>query len=354
MKLEKVSLVALISIMTVACNGGGGSSSQVGGIAYSSNFDPNPYPQAKEYPTPPVWAIPDLVRNSANYGAKIAYGDSDSEQVKRLTAQLNIGNQYICSAAPVYYDGKGTWLVTAAHCLVNDKTDENNLQSTELVSSKEILVETTINGEWNANNATAIFVPRDYCYGASFSSFAGCPNFTPDYDSGATGEGNDIGLIYAEGKVGSPEDYAKLAPQSEFPEAYTMAPILSVGNGITENNGSAGTTYYVTNYLYRKTDNEGYHLLYSSYFNDSPDNMGYTSLVCNGDSGGGDYYWNGSNWILIATHSFAPLGGCGKVYNYLPSGSTNVGYYYDWIKLIIDSKNPASTCNLSSSNCVYR
>lgn len=350
----KVWQILLYGIAIAGCNGGGGgSSTETSGTnppMTSVNADPYPFPPAKDYPTPPVWALPDFI-NGTSFGAKIAYGDASSEQVKNLNVLLNIANSNICSATPIKYDGSGTWLVTAAHCLVIKKTDKKTIGASELINPSRLSIETSFNNQWQASEATSVYVYSDYCKNNTFSEIGGCLNFYPGQDAGNGAEGNDIALIYTLGKIGNPENYAHLAPQSEFPEAYTMAPVLSIGSGITEDMNHAGVTFYVSNYLYRKTDTTGYHYLYSSYYDN---NNGYMSLACGGDSGGGDLFWDGSKWILLATHSYGPQDGCGKAYNYLPNASTNVGYYYDWISTIINGSDKNLVCDNTNNKCISR
>ena len=81
---------------------------------------------------------------------------------------------------------------------------------------------------------------------------------------------------------------------------------------------------------------------------------GYASLVCGGDSGGGDLFWTGSKWILLSEHTYGPNSACGTFYSfYLPNGATNVSAYYDWIQSIIKDPTPAVNCkNGTIANCV--
>lgn len=77
----------LYGIAIAGCNGGGGGSSTgtsgTNPPMTSVNADPYPFPPAKDYPTPPVWALPDFI-NGTSFGAKIAYGNASSEQIKNL------------------------------------------------------------------------------------------------------------------------------------------------------------------------------------------------------------------------------------------------------------------------------
>jgi hypothetical protein len=80
---------------------------------------------------------------------------------------------------------------------------------------------------------------------------------------------------------------------------------------------------------------------------------GYASLICGGDSGGGDIFWTGNKWILLSEHTYGPTSVCGTFYSYLPNGETNVSSYYNWLENIIMNKNPIADCtNGLIPNCV--
>lgn len=348
--MRKINLILILCSALSACGGGGGSANN-GTDPNLTSVDPYPYPQAQQYPTPPVWNLPTDDQINTTPSTYIAYGSNRSNDVMKLTALVNIDNTHICTATPIHSDGTGTWLVTTAHCILNKKSNANTVLSSELVNPATISIETIINGKWNSTQAQAVYTPKDYCYGATFSELGGCPNFTANQDAGPNAEGNDIALIYTSGIVGDPTAYPIIEPQNQYPQPYTMAPILSVGNGQTDATEYAGTTFYVTNYFYRQTDEKGYHYIYNSYFENNSTNSGYLNLACSGDSGGGDFFWNGSKWVLLAAHSFGQKDSCGSRYNYLPTASTDVGSYYNWIMNIINSQTPINTCNDENNNC---
>ncbi len=361
----KKILIILVGGIVVACNGGGGSSSSSSPVPTPTptttispnSVDPYPYPTPlTTYPPMPdgfADAVPTFVTGSqsAHYGLQIAYGHNSNPQAPNLVAYINQyvagKGTYICSATPVATDGNGgTWLVGAAHCYLSAKTNEAYVSANDILSMTNLSVFKGVYGQTKKASSVQVFVPKNYCQGATFSGLGECPNF----GSYGGGEGNDIALVHINSKFNDDQDYPRLALESEYPPAYAMAPVLSLGFGLT-NSGGMGNMFYVVNYFYQQSDTTGYHYLLNSYFNPYE---GYSELICGGDSGGGDLYWNGSQWLLLSEHTYGPSDSCGNFYHYLPNGATNVSVYYSWLTNIINSGSSGATvyCNSESANCV--
>lgn len=383
----KRKLIGVVCLFVLAACGGGG-----GGSASNQPIDPNfaddPTP-ASPYPTPGNYNLGQPTGLTENYPSafwpnnlhnalQIAYGNSDNSesQIANLTAYVTMvisGKSALCSATPVYYDSVNnrTFLIGAAHCFAQNKTSPTTLYSSNLLPTSSL---TVYNGVSQAKGwvsqypVTAVYLRQDYCYNSTFASGDECPNFTPN--SGAGTQGNDIAVIQVAGQYAHPESYPQLATASQYPTPYTMAPVFSIGYGInTQSPNSAaacttpqscGTMFYTANYQYLQQDATGYHYLYNSFYADASNTTygtspgtGYTSLICGGDSGGGDLFWNGTNWLLLSEHTYGPSGACGTFYSYLPNGATNVSAYYDWIQSIIKDPAPATNCkNGIIANCV--
>jgi len=352
-------------VLLSGCNNGGGGSSTANpypyqtsgsynGIPYSELGDP---PGLNNYPTA---YFPTFVNNNSMVSSKIAYGRDNESNISNLTAFVRMGKN-ICSATPIYYNQllNSTFLIGAAHCFISNKTDPNNIQSDNFLSNSVISVYNGLDKEsgwYESFPATAIYVMRNYCYGATFNTLGGCPNFDSS-DGVAGGQGNDLAVIQIAGQYANAESYPQIAPESQYPEQLTMAPVLSIGYGLNtqtpvnpDNDLPRGKMFYVANYFYAQTDTTGYHYLYNSFFNSTAN--GYAALICGGDSGGGDLFWTGQKWLLLSEHTYGPNGACGTYYNTLPNGATNVGFYYNWIVNIIQADNPVAWCNQIGSNCV--
>lgn len=363
----RVVLLTLILILNGCGGGGGGSSTSTTvtpypyqtsgtyqGVPYSELGDP---PGFSNYPTA---YFPTFMANNAMAISKIAYGRDEQLNISNLTAYITMG-KHICSATPVYYNAllDSTFLVGAAHCFVANKTMSNNLLAINLVDVATVTIYNGLNSQvgWiESIPATAVYVMRNYCYGATFDTLGGCPNFGPDQGV-ANGQGNDLAIIQINGQYADIESYPQVVPESEYPSQLSMAPVLSIGYGLytqqpasPDNNLPKSSMFYVANYFYMQSDATGYYYLFSSFYNSVSN--GYAALICGGDSGGGDLFWTGSKWILLAEHTYGPSDACGTYYSSLPNAATNVGAYYAWIESIIQAPDPFSWCNSLASNCV--
>ena len=379
--MKKIIYSLIGACCLVACGGVGSSSSSgfqddpiplspnapVGnylGVAYSALGQPTGFSQA--YPSS-FWPS----SNNSNIPAfQIAYGSNIESLVANLTALVHL-KRSICSATPIHYDPQSdtSFLVSAAHCFVNSKTSAITLSRSDMVAVSGLQIYHGIGSslhDWDvAYSVKAVYLRQDYCYNGTFTSGGECANYTPQ-DGASGGQGNDIAIIQIIGQYAHPESYPKLARAEEYPQTYSMAPVLSIGYGINTQvpNGdlpssctvgsSCAVMYHTANYQYWQQDTTGYHYLYNSYYNNGGfGQYGYSSLICGGDSGGGDLFWNGKNWLLLSEHTYGPSDVCGTFYPYLPDGSTNVSAYYDWIQAIINSNDPVSSCtNGRISNCV--
>lgn len=393
MNNKLISLLVLVgtAIGLSAC-GGGGSSSGGGG---SNSVSPPPNPAQGTYlyngvPTPytdlpqPSGVSPyNTIFANTTYpdsylpnglsdpylSLQIAYGGSTNSNMAYLTALVKMTTPQggsICSATPVKYDSSSdtTFLIGAAHCFVDNKTSSTTLSSSNLYLPNQLKVYYgTDSATREAYPVVGVYLRDDYCYGAKFNSSGSCPNFEPN-DGEPNGQGNDIAIIQVDGKFGESAFYPRLAKADEYPQPYTMAPILSLGYGINTQspNSSAscstsdkacGTMFYVANYQYAASpsSNIGYQYLYNSYYNNNSFGSGYTALICGGDSGGGDLFWTGKDWILLSEHTYGPGDACGTFYKTLPNAATNVSVYYDWIMNIMNASDPVATCK-NSTDCV--
>lgn len=389
MNNKLVSLLVLVGIaIGLSACGGGGSGGSGGGGNDSVYPPPNPaqgtylyngesylytaLPQPSEsliggvltQPYPSSY-LPNGLTDP--YGLQIAYGYDAEPKIAGMTALVTMLNGgAICSATPVKYDESSntTFLIGAAHCFVANKTNPQALTASNIYGSDTLKVYygTSFNDAAATYGVKAIYLPTRYCYGAIFSGIGDdlCPNFVPSDG----GEGNDIAVIQISGQFGDPVNYPypRLVESSQYPTPYTMAPVLSIGYGINNQapNSNAkcgtsdkpcGTMFYVANYQYQTSNSTGYHYLYNSYYNSNSLGSGYTALVCGGDSGGGDLFWTGNDWILLSEHTYGPSEACGTFYNYLPNGATNVSAYYNWIMSILDSSDPITSCR-NSTDCV--
>lgn len=363
--------IAISALIAVGCNSGSSESGDGGGGSDNpfNSVVPNPYPpESVNYePLPDGFesALPTFVKEASSaMSLQIAWGDNSNPAALDLAASVKMiasDRVEICSATPIYTPenpSEGTWLVGAAHCFVKSKSNPNIVSSNEILEPSSIIISKGVGGNATTpitfvSGRAAIYIQPDYCQGAQFNSLGSCPNFSPN-EGVRGGQGNDIALIHIN-KTFSPGNESanpQIAESGYYPLPYTMAPILSLGYGNNNVVSDNGILFYVLNYFYEKSDDAGYHYNYNSYFNSNPGSIGYSSLICGGDSGGGDLFWDGSRWILLSEHTYGPSNACGQFYNYLPNGATNVSSYYEWLTTIIQSQDPVALCKNDSSNCV--
>lgn len=361
-----------LATLLVACGAGSNTTSSFSGnpvppspITTEGSYNGTPYSKLPQ----PESSANGVLANSypesyfpvgfSPYGLQIAYGRNNEASVAGIVAYVRMDTD-LCTATPVKYVNGKTYLIGAAHCFVNQKNNPTTLQASNIIPTGNNLY---IESGLNANLVgvvqipiTAVFLRQDYCLNATFSKQGDCPNFTPSQGVNG-GQGNDIAIIEINGMFGESSGiYPQVVSSDKYPQPYTMAPILSIGYGNTNNPASGnGKLYYVAGYQYLQQDATGYHYLYNSYYNfgEYAGQTGYTALICGGDSGGPDLFWTGQNWILLSEHTYGPQYACGTFYNYLPNGATNVSAYYSWIQSILTSESPVTSCkNGTIANCV--
>lgn len=344
--------------------------------------NPNP-PHPINYDDPPIKGFPNfkvangkIVNNFITNDMfninqlGIAYSNYNSnssiaaKQILNMAGLISTKDGSVCTAIPIKQTRGLTIFITAAHCFTLYKNDKNNINKNNFYPLQDVSIyygqQPDISSATDKFTVVSGYLPNNYCQGATFES-TGINTNCPLFDYKANTEQNDIGILVVNGNFGTESQYPHLIPLESYPQVYTNAPILSIGYGTVndikhhpvfiDDNPQA---FYVSNYYYMTDDHVGYHHVYNSYFN--PFQQGYTSLICGGDSGGPDLFWNGKQWNLISEHSFGPAGICGGFFKDLHDGNvaTKVGDYFSWINNIINSIDSAdnSFCDNASNNCV--
>jgi len=345
---------------------------------------PNPYPQILNYPTPPIFNLPNfsVTNGQAVSNANIDYSTFNENNLgisysnfnsntsvaaqKILTmASLVIINTskgtFVCTAVPIRQTNGYTIFITASHCFVTNKDSPNTLTSANVVTAQNISIyygqKPNTSSSFNRFTTASLYLPTQYCAGVTFKNGDECPLFY--YVPGT--QQNDIAILVVNGNFGNPADFPAVIPVGQYPQVYTGASILSIGYGAVNNAqespvliNNTPQAFYVSSYYYMVDDNPGYHHVYNSYFN--PTQQGYTTLICSGDSGGPDLFWDGNKWNLISEHTFGPANVCGGFYKNLYYGNvaTRVGDYYDWIVGIENSVTNGDNnfCSEPGNNCL--
>jgi len=274
---------------------------------------------------------PNTVKITNNSSLKVANGCNPTES--SLITQLVVGisstnnpesaqQKTYCTGTPI---GDGTWVLTAAHCIVDDENrPESGWSSPNLTNPESIFL-------WQgANLAKPSTAP------VSVSAVYLHSGYTPDaLDSNSSGAiPADIALL----KVNNTYPLAAtLNTNNDLPK-YSLLWITGYGN--TEYKGMRGILFY--RQIYYATN-------LSPYLAGSP-NVGefYTigSIPVNnyvwkfsgpGDSGGGDFIYTNNTFYIAGIHSWALLNP--GTYGPLPTAygvDTSVSYYAGWINNIIN------------------
>lgn len=369
-EMKKISLVLLSLLSLTACNSGSSSSSG-GGSTYPSN-PTNTLPSGFEcLPS----SLPSL--NSATNSVKIAYGGNcqvanvSNTSVRASLESMAValtnasGGRY-CTGTPLSYDPTTgvAYVLSAAHCVVgNSKAANQPITAGNIVtfSSNNNYINQTLNatnGSEPTGTITAVYVPSQYCQ---------VPAFVYDSDSGSylcgnlSAQNGDFALVKV--NIGSGKSFAlnsqvQLATSAIQPEYPSY--IMALGYGKTNTNNFNTSLFYIT-YEYFATNsyqgNTGETVIMNGY---SPyGSNAYYSIICGGDSGGGDFYWANNTWNLIGVHSYgsSTCGQASTSYTYvnlLTPGANDVSAdvrpFASQLSNIMAADKAAGGCNSSAAS----
>lgn len=345
--------------LIIGCNGGSSS----GG---SSDMPPN---IINNIPTE-YQNLPRI--NVTNDTSKIAYAGeqgyvgaiTDSSLKSSLSSMAvslsdSTGRRY-CTGTPLYVNPntKDAFILTAAHCVVgNPKKANTPVSATDNIVTFS-LGRNYINQNINASTSSgttgviqAVYLVQDYCKNPPFAK----DSTTNTYYCHTLEEQNgDIAIIKA--SVTTP---LSINPQVKLPTInLSIVPgtlMLSLGYGKTETNDYNTKLNYI-NYEYFGTNSyQGVNaekVLLNGYNPVTPNS--YYSIICGGDSGGGDFYWDGSSWQLVGVHSYGSniCGQANSTYENAFDASADVRPFTTQISNIIygDTTQDACDPNVAASN----
>lgn len=379
--MKKISLVLLSLLSLTACNGGGSSSSG-GSTTYPQ--DPTNNLQSGFQCLPSDLPSLDSSSNSVKiaYGSNCLVGDVGSNPNKGPAIQSALesmavaltnssGGRY-CTGTPLSYNPTTgiAYVLSAAHCVVGNAKPAN-----QPVTANNITTFTNqlnyINQTLNASNGsgitgtiTAIYIPQQYCQVPEFSY----DPLSGSYSCGElTAQNGDLALLKV--SIGNGESL-NVNPQVQLaPSSLSMASpsyIMALGYGYTNvsPNYSSNTSLYYITYEYFADNsyqgNTGQSVIMNGY---SPyGSNAYYSIICRGDSGGGDFYWDGTHWNLVGAHSYGS-NACGQASTSYPyvdpltpganDVSADVRPFTSQLQQIMAQDSTSSTgCNASVSGFV--
>ncbi len=300
----------------------------------------------------------------------------ESQNLQAMAVALEIWNSSAfendCTATPIQYNpltGIG-FIITAAHCIINASPAKPAGQK---INPSYISIYKTQgsghNNAWiyqgakanplNINDLTAqimaAYIPTQFC---ETGILAGNACASPESSNG------DIAILKINtqpGKNLSVMSNLVVAPANfELFNNGINNQLLALGYGTTNPNGQSedqsnpylfyiNYQYYATNYAKSAFGSESpfpYFNAPSTILNGYSINNNSYTLICKGDSGGGDFAWDGSKWNLVGVHSWN-YGSCGEIsrnVNAPVSVSTDVRPFNQWIQKLLSADTQTEGC----------
>ncbi|WP_158649372.1 trypsin-like serine protease [Aquella oligotrophica] len=383
-KLLQLALLSSVGLTVAACNSGSSSPSP------APTPTPTPSPTPAPSPGPSAQAIPASYQclpsnlptaSSVANSLKIAYAGNcsvasapQSTDLQKMAVALETykskntkypesGFYNNCTGTPIQYNPTTgvTFIVTAAHCVIGTTTPKAAGAPTTAANIGTYVVDDfghndawiyqgTNAGPLQPTNLTAqilaVYVPSQYCQQAAYTKNDGG---TYDCNTSVRSWNGDFAILKVQAQTGKTVDIApnlKLAP-SNFSMIESSTRLLALGYGGTNpNNGTPAnpenTNLNYINYQYFATNKEAETTIMNGWFQ----NNKVYSLICPGDSGGGDFAWDGTNWNLVGVHSWGPIG-CGIVGM---DWSADVRQFNSWINTVLTQDTQATGCANLGSN----
>ena len=314
--------------------------------------------------------------SQVNNSLKIAYANncsvSTAPQATSLQ-QLAISLQYYnsdnasfqsyCTGTPVQYNSQTGigFVVTAAHCVIGNQAKVAGVQITESdISTYDVsnghnsawIYQSTpargLNQSQLSGQITAIYVPSQYCQaGAIKQGSDGGYSCVP-----LSVQNGDVAVIKIQNQ---PNNILQVNPSVKLAAAnYSITStsyLLGLGYGRNTSADPTSNILYYINYQYLGTNTymglSGESVIMNGYIY----NNAYYSIICGGDSGGGDFAWDGVNWNLIGVHSYGslPCGAASTNYSQAYDASADERPFNSWISNVLQQDTQATGCaNLGS------
>jgi hypothetical protein len=293
----------------------------------------------------------------------IAYADdcevataAQAVNLQKMAISLNASTggpfSSYCTGIPISYDattGLG-WVVTAAHCVVGGGKPANTAVTTKNITTFDTTGGVNASTVYQGSPAkglsyggmtgliNAVYIPTQYCK---------VPRFNVDGCTDLAKQNGDIAVLKIETPIGKPMNVmptVRLAPAAL--NIRSGAPLLALGYGINTSKSPKSNVLYYINYQYFGTNKYKVVSAQASIMNGYHPNADFYSIICRGDSGGPDLYWDGTHWNLVGAHSFGPnpCGTWGPGYNNHEDVSADVRPFTAWINRILTTDTSTLGC----------
>jgi hypothetical protein len=282
--------------------------------------------------------------------------EADNLQKLAIALMFGDGTRFAayCTGTPISYNASTNvgFVVTAAHCVVGGEkapatnVAPKNITTFDIVSglSKNSLYQGTraILGSRQLINGkiTAVYLPSRYCRMPQFLK-GGCSN--PQQANG------DIAVLRVQGveknTIRTLKGLRLGGPHLTLKKDQL---IMALGYGVnTSHEPNSRELYYVDYQFFAKDSFQNFNSA-ASLMNGYHKNNLFYSIICSGDSGGGDFAWNGKEWALIGAHSFGTEG-CG-MYNQKYANALDVSAdlrpWQSFIQTVVDKAKQPGCANL--------
>ena len=328
------------------------------------------FPFGKQGKRPPADASeqaswrPDVDPMIAN-GCTVA-GAREKEKLQKLAIALleDIGGgtyRRYCTGTPIRFDptsGVG-FVVSAAHCVLDAEKpagqaitpDDISIFRNNKATIYQGLIGTVTDKASLTGQINAVYVPSRYCKEAPMNG--GCRNLEKQ-----NGDIAVLKIVVDKGKTLGVLPDLQLAPKTLVIDSAQS--IMALGYGFNEDHHLKHrdqTELHYVDYQFFATD--AYKTVHSEaslmngYFIAGRNKCiasrtCYIEIICGGDSGGGDFYWDGSRWDLIGAHSFGGSGYCGgeglRAYGHVADVSADVRPFTAWIEEILRVDTAPTGC----------
>lgn len=374
-------LSSSIGLILTACNSGSSSTTTTGPVAQALPASYQCLPSNL-----PTGTNSSKIAYAGNCSVESATETNNLQKMAVALEKYNPQNSQFpesgfynnCSGTPIQYNSNTgvTFVLTAAHCVIGTTTPKPAGAPTTAANINTYVESLGHNQAWiyQGTNAAplsldqlnaqilAVYVPSQYCQGAAYNYSEDEGIYLCGDDSNISYMNGDFAVLKVQTQVGKSVTVAsniKLAP-SNLNLISTKTNLLVLGYGTTNPNGtidgesSLNSKLNYINTQYFGTNSYGTWSGSMTIMNGYLFNNIYYGLICNGDSGGGDFAWDGSNWNLVGVHSWgqianssiSPVGMSCGVYGqtYVANASADVRQFNSWISNVLNNDNQPTGC----------
>ena len=388
-KLLQLALLGSVGLTVAACNSGSSSPSPAPTPTPTPSPSPTPGPSAQAIPAS-FQCLPSNLPTSSSVSdsLKIAYAGNcavsaapESINLQSMAVALEgygtSGFSNYCTGTPIKYNpqtGIG-FIVTAAHCVTGTTTGKAAGSPITTANISTYIENNGHNSAWIYQGTTANPLQLNQLTAQIVAVYAAsqyCQNFAFSLDTDTnTYECPDI--VQSNGDIAVLKIQTQSGKSLNLMSNLILAPagltlnsngnnMMALGYGATNPNGTeqgwnkSNPYLNYINYKYYATNSYNDINAPLTILNGYAANNNSYGIICQGDSGGGDFAWDGTYWNLAGVHSWSRMGNngyCGPVVanqNTPTAGSTDVRQFNAWINTILTGDTQPTGCaNLGSA-----